>query len=77
MLELKDRLKDWQDRDVTMFEVAISLSLIPEDADFSMSKGLVLVDSDLSRAAQEALDALFMNGFVMFEAKTDQFKWCE
>lgn len=75
MLELKKVLKDWTDRDITMFEVGIAMSLIEQNAEFSTEKGVVLTNNNVSKATSEILMSLKENGFVEFDKETDQFRW--
>lgn len=75
MMDLKERLVDWTDRDVVMFEIVVSLSLIPKDSKFSERKGSVLTNNPIANVASRTLDALLENGMMEHDYMEDKFRW--
>ena len=76
-MTLRERLKDWNDVDGAMFELAVILGIMPAgDESWIKNKGIFWSNNPLGTTLYEMLQGLVKAGVLEFRDEPDQqFRW--
>ncbi|SEM18492.1 hypothetical protein [Streptacidiphilus jiangxiensis] len=72
-MELAESLSEWTDYDIAMFEFGRSLGIFPEGTTFGGIRGMFFMETPLSTAIGEAMDALVKIGVLAY--REAEYRW--
>ena len=77
-MNLKELLADWNDGDVTLYRIAVSLGMLPWDntsENFRQHKGQFAGSSAVSDGLYAILKTLIALEAVEYSSEREQFRW--
>ncbi|RAG84157.1 hypothetical protein DN069_18555 [Streptacidiphilus pinicola] len=72
-MKLAESLSDWTDYDIAMFEFGRALGIFPEGTTFGSVRGMFFMETPLSSALGEAMDALVKIGVLAY--REAEYRW--